>query len=697
MPTVSELLSQNITNTITNSQTWNGILYNVKAYGAKGDGTTDDTAKIADAITAASTSGGIVYFPPGTYLVGSALTFPSNATVEFSNGAKLSVNTGITVTINGPIDAGLYQIFSGVGSVSMGSSLIPQVYPQWWGAKADGTTDDRNAVNSAVNAGKGIVFFAEGTYKISSALTVPSTVTIAFENGAILSPDTGITVTINGPINAAIHQIFSGAGTIAGTPKVDAFYPQWWGAKGDGVTDDKTAIQATIATAQTAGGGIVFLSPGTYIIGSTLTITASNIRLMGAGTGSIIKCNFATENVIYAGRVLLTDQVVQNISFKDFAITSSVAKTSGAAIFCEHAERYVIEGVKAAPAESNFNLYDGFYFRYFDNCLVSNAVVNCSHYGITMQGKSDQSWGANLFINDGSKISTNNITNSYGVYIGGGCGGVSIEETDIINCMYGIWMDNVLATINNREIFLNQCFIDSSGNHGIQVNDNGVTLLHLNNTWIASSGSVSNGGFPNGNNINTSSVLPAGSNFLLDGCRIYNAYGSGIVANAGEWTITSSSIHNNGKGTAGGHGIDIENANVTNLLIEGNSILSNGNATLGIGVRIVAGVTNFLVANNIIRLNGTSQINSESVGKTANNIGYNPVGNIAAPAIPASGTAYTNSQIVTTRVHISGGTVTEIAINGTTTGLISGTFILEPNDAITLTYSAAPTWTWFGL
>ena len=44
-----------------------GNIYNVTAYGATGDGTTDDTTAIRSAVVAAGTYG-IVYFPPGTYL-----------------------------------------------------------------------------------------------------------------------------------------------------------------------------------------------------------------------------------------------------------------------------------------------------------------------------------------------------------------------------------------------------------------------------------------------------------------------------------------------------------------------------------------------------------------------------------------------------------------------------------------------------
>lgn len=75
MPTVSELMSQNISNALTNSQTWGGILYNVKSYGAKGDGTTDDTAATASAISAAPSNSTIV-FPKGSYKANIVITKP---------------------------------------------------------------------------------------------------------------------------------------------------------------------------------------------------------------------------------------------------------------------------------------------------------------------------------------------------------------------------------------------------------------------------------------------------------------------------------------------------------------------------------------------------------------------------------------------------------------------------------------------
>lgn len=69
---------------------------------------------------------------------------------------------------------------------------------------------------------------------------------------------------------------------------------------------------------------------------------------------------------------------------------------------------------------------------------------------------------------------------------------------------------------------------------------------------------------------------------------------------------------------------------------------------------------------------------------------------LAAPAVPASGTAQANTHIVAADVYIAGGVVTGIAINGNATGLTGGRFTLNPGDTITLTYTSAPTWTWLG-
>lgn len=56
-----------------------------------------------------------------------------------------------------------------------------------------------------------------------------------------------------------------------------------YGAVGNGVADDAAAIQAAITAIQTAGGGQLTFPAGTYNISTTLTISASNVMLAGAG------------------------------------------------------------------------------------------------------------------------------------------------------------------------------------------------------------------------------------------------------------------------------------------------------------------------------------------------------------------------------------------------------------------------------
>ncbi len=68
-----------------------GATYNVKTYGAKGDGKANDAAAINKAITAANGGGGgIVQFPKGTYKVGATVHLKSNVTLQLDAGSTIS-------------------------------------------------------------------------------------------------------------------------------------------------------------------------------------------------------------------------------------------------------------------------------------------------------------------------------------------------------------------------------------------------------------------------------------------------------------------------------------------------------------------------------------------------------------------------------------------------------------------------------
>jgi hypothetical protein len=69
-------------------------IYNIRDYGAVGDGNMLDTKAIQKAINQCAKKGGKVYFPSGIYLSGS-LRLHSNVTIEISEGATLLGSTRI--------------------------------------------------------------------------------------------------------------------------------------------------------------------------------------------------------------------------------------------------------------------------------------------------------------------------------------------------------------------------------------------------------------------------------------------------------------------------------------------------------------------------------------------------------------------------------------------------------------------------
>lgn len=69
---------------------------NVKSFGATGDAVTNDTAAIAAAYAAVSSNGGVLYFPPGSYLV-TSLTFATAKNVALV-GAGVGVSTIFTTS-----------------------------------------------------------------------------------------------------------------------------------------------------------------------------------------------------------------------------------------------------------------------------------------------------------------------------------------------------------------------------------------------------------------------------------------------------------------------------------------------------------------------------------------------------------------------------------------------------------------------
>jgi hypothetical protein len=117
-----------------------GVLYSSVVYGGT-------QAILQAAITAVGSSEATLYLAPAKWLITSDLIIPANITLKLERGALFAVTTGNTVTFNGGLDAGLYQIFSctGTGRVLLTGGKVTTINAAWWG-------NDRNAIQAAINA-----------------------------------------------------------------------------------------------------------------------------------------------------------------------------------------------------------------------------------------------------------------------------------------------------------------------------------------------------------------------------------------------------------------------------------------------------------------------------------------------------------------------------------------------------------------
>lgn len=178
----------------------NGAVVNVFDYGATGDGTTDDTAAVQLALNA----GGTVFFPVGTYLIGTTLNVLSNTQVSLDQNATVkakstlsgnlfSVNSKTNVKFTGGIFDGnkanaasataVIYIYNSssvwVNNTTVQNGKVRNIYVE--GPSTSSVSRNifiqNNSINNATNVG--ITFTYTGNILIENNLV--------FSNGAGLS------------------------------------------------------------------------------------------------------------------------------------------------------------------------------------------------------------------------------------------------------------------------------------------------------------------------------------------------------------------------------------------------------------------------------------------------------------------------------------------------------------------------------
>ncbi|KJF18052.1 right-handed parallel beta-helix repeat-containing protein [Acidithrix ferrooxidans] len=465
-----------------------------------------------------------------------------------------------------------------------------------------------------------------------------------------------------------------------------------YGAKGDGVTDDTAAIQAAINAASTVFGTI-FFPPGKYLCAGAL-VFAANMIFSGYGA-TLLPQDSSVNFLVYVG-VNLSGYV----GFFGLGIDGS-AMTGGNSLLVMHNATPELTDIKgmtfsnsSGPAlfiytapptlMGSVRIVD----NYFTNCArnagpvaVIDAVTNSKISGNLFSGSHEVDMDFNgssfLDINDNVFVNGNSIAINGGAYNYS----VNIRGNVINNGAYtGIYL--YCTTTPSRGVIIDGNIIDtipstSTANAAIHVYNSASTPMRdisICNNYIRN---VPRGGIDvtltenciiSGNiveNINTGGTSVEQAVVQVD---------TGTAAPSRNITI-SGNTYRDDRGTPPALTYGFNATFGTGSVLEYTRVLDNdfsqavdpfGSFPLGVGVRF------------------------------AGNLGYNPTGPQTAPTVPASGTALTNPFPFDCNVYTSGGTVTAIAVGGTTTGLTAGSVFVAAGEMITLTYSVAPTWVWIG-
>lgn len=111
------------------------------------------------------------------------LTIPAGCTLDFQGG---SFSNGTIVVNSTSIISSLYNILNNIYII--GNLNVDKVFPQWFGAKGDGVTDDtfsiQRAVNSVVN--KGVLDLCSLSYKITKEILISNSTDFSIINGTLV-------------------------------------------------------------------------------------------------------------------------------------------------------------------------------------------------------------------------------------------------------------------------------------------------------------------------------------------------------------------------------------------------------------------------------------------------------------------------------------------------------------------------------
>ena len=244
----------------------------------------------------------------------------------------------------------------------------------------------------------------------------------------------------------------AGAGAVATTVQSklrESVSVKDFGAVGDGVTDDRLAIQAAMDAVSAAGGGEVWFPPGVYRISSFL-LARNGVALIGHRGASEIRLDQGV-----SAQMLANENQVADIPVDDFGLINLTwnANATGTEMFSQSA--VAVNGVRR------------FYAR---GCVFENATG----YGLGFQAKTSSPSSINgpqsdIWIED--CVIRNNGFNG----TGSGFDGMDFKSTDRLFVKNCIAHNNAQKGFNFRGFNVNAegLIAYSNGQQGVEVGGGG--------------------------------------------------------------------------------------------------------------------------------------------------------------------------------------------------------------------------------
>lgn len=191
-------------------------VFNVKDFGVKADGETDDTAAIQKCIDAAAEKGGRVYLPPGRYLVKSSIAVKPGVSILGSNEAPLAIEPLIGTIV---MATGGRDNESAPALFEMGNSSVVKGLTVWYPEQKP--TDIRP--------------YPWTFHLVGFDNTVEDVTLINSYNGIRVGPEPNVRHRIRSVYGCVLRRgLFVDACTDIGRVENVQFHCHWWSAKSIG-------------------------------------------------------------------------------------------------------------------------------------------------------------------------------------------------------------------------------------------------------------------------------------------------------------------------------------------------------------------------------------------------------------------------------------------------------------------------------